>query len=667
MWQKRAFQILLFLCGASFLLVLFLLYDDHSEKNQVEQNARNQTKRETLVVVQQIDEVLEQLLSIANILANDLSAGKLPRSQIKNRLEQIMANTPYLFGIGVAYIPYVNEPQTRRQSPYYMNRTGTLEIEEHDILQLFVVPCSYRDPKTQYQIPKCVVFIEYSLKDIKTLMTTLELGKTGYGFILSKQGTFITHPIPEYVKERKSIFNIAIFKNDKTFEKLGERVLNGESGIIEYIDEITGQSTWIFHQPIVATGWVMCTLIRTDEFFNKTLFWQKQAEITLWVFVFLLFLSALLSRVYQGNIHQLWLLIFSISMLSLLGLGWIWYIEQTAPYREDANSTIIVDKPGLYQFLSANIKPKFLSKQTPIYVPTSIFIESVEFSDNNNTILTGSIWQTYDNNIHKNISRGFTLANAESIKIIGAEHHNKNQKEVIKWYFESIIAQQFDYSKYPLDKRKINLLIHHKDINQNVILIPDLDAYPKVNLRSIHPNIKPDLVLPGWHIKKSFFHYKIYGYDSYLEMDNQIEKRNFPNLYFTIVTQRDFLNPFIGKILPFIVVGVVGGMLFAVLLLLGKVKTFANVVTPLGALFLSILFAHLGLRQEISISGLFYIEYYYLVMYIATIVVISSYFLFHTKSNLFFIQYRNGLVQKLLFWPFILGSLLAMTIWTFYD
>ncbi|MDM8560379.1 hypothetical protein [Candidatus Parabeggiatoa sp. HSG14] len=94
--------------------------------------------------------------------------------------------------------------------------------------------------------------------------------------------------------------------------------------------------------------------------------------------------------------------------------------------------------------------------------------------------------------------------------------------------------------------------------------------------------------------------------------------------------------------------------------------TFANMAAPLIALFLGVILAHIGLRKSLLASGVTYIEYYYFVIYIITMVVIASYFLFHNKKNLSLIQYRNGLVMKLLFWPFILTSILGITWWKFY-
>jgi hypothetical protein len=637
-------------------MVSSLVYDYEHQKSQIELTQMNQAQQNLQSAVEQIDEVLGKLLSIANAIADDISAGKLQRSQIMWKLKQTIKRTPYQFGIGVAYVPYINDPQQRRQSRYYINKQGSQLTEEQDQLQLFTVPCFYHDPKTQTQIPKCLVFVDYSLNDIKVLMANLELGQTGYGFILSKQGVFMTHPIEEYVKERKTIFKIAAVNNDKTLKRLGEQAIKSESGVIEYVSEETGQSAWIFYQPIEATGWMMCAVFIKDDIFNQTTFRQKQIEISLWFIVFLVLLSALLFRVYKGDTYRFWMLVFSASVLLLIELGFVVYLMQTTPsFSAGSKRLLIVDRAGLHKFLSVNAKQRLFSEKTPLYLPTGIVIESAEFSDENEVILSGYLWQKYDDDVHQKIARDFILHEVESIKITGVERHKENQTEMIRWYFDSTVHLQFYYSKYPFDRTEINILIHHKDIDRNIILIPDLEVYQEVNPNT-RPGIKHDVVLPGWQIKRSFFNY-------HFQSDNNVGERNFPNLYFTVFLQRDFLNPFIISVLPIIVVGI---MLFALLLLLGRVGTFANVVAPLTALFFGIIFAHIGLKRGVPSLAHLYVEYYYWVMYIALFGVVTSYFFFHTKKNLRFVQYRNGLVLKLLFWPFILVSILGITVLTFW-
>jgi hypothetical protein len=655
MWHKPAFKTLSLLYSAILLLVLFILVYNYVQDNQV-QATQDEMMQKTRVAVQQIDEVLNQLSSTAHALADEIGSGQLQRSQIMERLKKTMDKTPQMFGIGVAYIPYQNDPQTRRHSPYYINRQDTHQIEEQDLLQIFTVPCFYNDPTFSHKMSKCVVFIDYSLQDIKALMNTLDFGKTGYGFILSKQGDFIAHPIEEYVKNRKTIFNLAEMRNDNALKRLGERATDNKSGIMEYREPMTGQTSWIFYQPIPTTGWVIATVMIKNEFLAQTIEESRHQQIWLciWIIICLISFPTLLVRTEFG----LWLVVFLSAILLVIGIGFILYLAQTAPFKTEAESALIVDKARLNQFLSSNTKPTH-RENPPLFVPTGVSIETVAFSTEgeNNVILTGHIWQKYDDDVSLSISRGFVLPEAKSIKITEAYHRQQDQKEVIGWHFESTVPLQFDYSKYPLDRREIQLLIRHKDVDKNVILTPDLEGYQWLNPDSC-PGIKHDLALPNWHLKSSFFNYRHHEHDT--------EKKHFPELYFTVFIQRELLNPFIRSMLPPIVVG---GMLFAILLILGKVKTVANVIAPLAALFLGTLLAHIDLRRGIdfTVLDIFYIEYFYIVMYIAILAVLITYFLFHTKSRLFFFQYRDGLVAKLLFWPLILEILLVVTVWMFYD
>ncbi len=651
MWQERAFKILLLFFCVSLLLVSILVYNYVHEKNQIEQTAQNRVKQITLDTMAQIDKRLDQLSSIANALANDLRTGKLLQSQIINKLEKTMEVTPHLFGIGVAYIPYINNPQERRQSHYYINKKGSLQIEEENPIQLFLTPCSYNDLTKYGRMPTCVVFIEYSLNDIKSLMKNIDVGKTGYGFILSKEGVFLNHPLEKYVKDRETIFEQAELRNG-ALKRLGEH-----SGVIDYVDERTGQSAWIFYQPIPTTGWIMGTLVVKNEILPKTTELEhKLIKIGLWFLAALIvFFLALLFRAYEGERFRLWIVVLSASALLLVSLEFVWSLVQTSPKGNEGRiveGTIIVDKAGLHQLISSNSP----SKASPNYVPTRVSIESIKFAEQK-AIIKGHIWQKYPDDIHKEITRGFILPDVLSPTITEESRHKENKTEEIKWFFEGPLRQQFDNSKYPLDKREISLLIRHVD--KNVYLIPDLEAYNSLKPSTL-PGIKRDLIIPNWLMKSSFFNYRVHQSGIYVEMDNEVE--NFSNLYFTVFAQRDFLKPFIYSVLPLIVVGV---MLFAILLLLGRVGSFANIIAPLLALFIGVILAHIGLRKEIAAPDILFIEYYYLVTYVAILAVIASYFLFH-KNKLLFIQYRNGLVVKLLFLPLILISILGITIWVFY-
>ncbi|EDN70276.1 conserved hypothetical protein [Beggiatoa sp. PS] len=199
MWIQHVLKILFFFCGLSFLIVMFLVFNYIHEKNQKVQVAKNHAQQETLKATRKFNTILNELSSIAHTIADDISTGQLQRKDILKRLNNTLKATPNLFGIGVAFIPYVNHPQKRQLSPYYVNREGKWRSKQ-DILQVFTVPITYFDNVKQSEITTGMVFVDYLSNDIKALMTSLDLGRTGYGFILSEEGVFIAHPISDYVK-----------------------------------------------------------------------------------------------------------------------------------------------------------------------------------------------------------------------------------------------------------------------------------------------------------------------------------------------------------------------------------------------------------------------------------------------------------------------------------
>jgi hypothetical protein len=651
LWQKRAFQILLLLCTTSLLLVLFLLYDYQQQKKHQIETAKNRIQQETLMAVQHIDKTLNSFLSIASDIATEISTGQLARSQIKARLKKTMETTPELFGIGVAYIPYMNDPKSRRQSSDYITRPNSFDkVEDFDTLS---VPCFYRFANPQHHMPKCVVFVEYILKDIMAGISTLDLGQTGYQFILSKEGVFINHPIEKYVKNRQAIFEVAENQKEQVFKQLGQHAINSDSGMIDYIDSLTKQPTWLLYEPIPATGWLMSTLVYQNELFNKSALTPKLLRISLWFMIFLAFFFAILFRAYKGETDNLWMLSIIISLLLIIEIVFVYKIS-LPPLLNQAERVITIEKANLHQFLTSQSKKTALPQTETHYIPTKVTIESIAFSGNKQVSISGEISQKYDQNSDHSLTYGFIFPEATSFKINSSSYDKETQR--YHWDFQAALPQNIDDSNYPLDNRELNIHIQPHQANKpNVQLLPDLEAYKAINPHLL-PGIQPKVLLSDWHLMSSFFNYRI------ADQDKAEKAQPISKLYFTILMQREFIKPFLTSILPILVVV---GLLFALQLLLGQVNSFANVIAPLVALLFGNLFAQMAVRKSLNVIGLSYIDYYYIVMYLAIFGVAITYYLYHSHKEMILITHRQGLIAKLLFWPLILASLLSLTIWTF--
>jgi len=72
---------------------------------------------------------------------------------------------------------------------------------------------------------------------------------------------------------------------------------------------------------------------------------------------------------------------------------------------------------------------------------------------------------------------------------------------------------------------------------------------------------------------------------------------------------------------------------------------------------------HVRIRNQFADSGLTYIEYSYLIMYLIILLCTANsfFFAFGKFHYLKIIHYRNNLIPKLAYWPLIMGIMTIVT------
>ncbi len=704
-WQKRIFRISLTLCVTSFLLATFTIYSYWREKNQTIEKAKNQARQEAIRAAKEIDTQLRKLQGSVNSIAQDITTGELKDRQLLDRLKSTIEENPSWFGVGTAYTPYAYKPQIRLYAPYYVRKQGKLEllqvesfydytqpgkgdwyirtltsgpvwlepyfgVASNTLLAEFGAPFYITDPKTQKETPSGIVYANYSLDGLKDLINSLDLGKTGYGFLLSKKGTFLYNPKKDLVKEKKTIFQIANEYKSEKMRVAAEKALKGSETEINFYNPVTGQDSWIFFEPIPSAGWTLAAVFIEDEILvNTKSLYNKLILIDLELIAFLFFLFILLFRAYQGSIRSLWAVSSSTSIVLLTGIGFIWYLELNQYQIQQSKNVVLLGETGLNDFLESRQSPN--TQESPLYIPTGVFVQSLEFEDANDVFVTGYIWQKYDNKISQNINRGFILPEAVDPKVTEIYRHQDQNFEVIGWYFEAKLRQNFDYLKYPFDVKDVWIRLWHKDFSQNTILVPDFDAYNFI-LPTFLPGLEKDFVLPGWNLQSSFFQYRLNNYNTNFGIDNYIGQNDFPELYFTVILQRDFISIFISNMMIIIVVLL---LLFFVQILIMKHKknsdnldfTALEIVSACGAFLFIIIIDQINLRQKIITAGIIYFDYFYFVLYITLLLVAINAILFASNIKLNWIHYKNNLIPKLLYWPTNLTLILLVTLLVFWN
>jgi class 3 adenylate cyclase/HAMP domain-containing protein len=225
----------------------------------------------------------------------------LHRPGLLKLIQQSVETNPEIYGVAVAYEKYAFDPKKAQFCPYYFRKDGHITYD----------PTSERDDKYQYwfwdwyQIPKeldrpiwsepyfdegsgdiimCsfavpfyrnvdgkreflgVVDADISLMWLKEVVAAAKISKSGYAFLISPNGVFVTHPDPSLIM-RQSIFGIAEAKHDSHLRQIGRDMIRGGEALVPIADFMNGKKSWMYYAPLTSTGWSLGVVFPEDELF----------------------------------------------------------------------------------------------------------------------------------------------------------------------------------------------------------------------------------------------------------------------------------------------------------------------------------------------------------------------------------------------------------------
>ena len=642
--------------------------------------ARDHARAEADRAAGVIDSELRRFEVAVTGVATAINSGGQDTETLMANLRQCVDRTPQMAGVGVAFRPLAHDPNLRLFAPYLRRRGDAVEQLQLDTLfdytqgnrdwfegplksgramwsepavaeTLGATAVEYSALLTRGGTDVGVVHGTMSLTEVNDIVSAVDVGEFGYSFLVSQGGFVISHPFAdEYA--------------------LGMRVFTGMSlqdrGSVEDVtDPVTGEPSWMFTELVPATGWRLGVVFFKDQAERTEALRRQRIHVAIALIATLCLVIALVLEPYRYTYapFPLWLGVGAGSLVLLLGIAFIWAVPHgnNPPTRE--TETTFVDTGSVRRFSLDTMRGSLASKVTlPSFVPTGVFIQTMEILSPNNVAVTGYVWQRYARSIPKEVARGFVLPDASDREITEAYRSSTADAETIGWYVKATVRQKFDYANYPLDQQAFRLRIWHSDLNRSIVLVPDLEAY-----KIIHPLARAGLdgnfVLPGWAVSRTQFgstpriRTTTYGLTS--EGDAGAE------LAFDVVINRRIVEPMLSDLLPLTVSGF---MVFALLLILRE-STRGVVVQTLSAfsgLFFVVILSQLDLRRRVSGASILFIEYYYFVIYFI-IVVAALTTLTNGYPGLFpWIERREHFLPKLLYWPVTLAAIAVITLVTFY-
>ncbi|MGB8874609.1 MAG: adenylate/guanylate cyclase domain-containing protein, partial [Desulfobaccales bacterium] len=202
-----------------------------------------------------------------------------------------------LFGLGIGFEPYGHNPKSLYFCPYVFRSDDQLQVKmlggesyRYFYLDWYQIPRELGRPlwiepyfgagntiESTYSVPfyreregrrrlAGVVSADISLMWLKDIVSAVKIYKTGYAFLISQNGMFVTYPEHRLIM-RESIFGLAEAKKDPRIREVGREMIRGGEGFVPIPASLTGKRSWLYYAPVPGTGWSLGVVFPEAELF----------------------------------------------------------------------------------------------------------------------------------------------------------------------------------------------------------------------------------------------------------------------------------------------------------------------------------------------------------------------------------------------------------------
>ncbi|TMN87796.1 hypothetical protein CWB72_14245 [Pseudoalteromonas phenolica] len=694
-WSHRATTpILLFFLAVSVIGFLVNGIYQLQQAHSFGQEVRAQVKSQTLVAAEEVDKALTKIMDSVDRFATEVTATPDKTFVIK-LLEDEFAVNEDIYSLNVTFHPYKYQSDVRYFSPYYERLTGverTYNLVDYDkpfrefswyhrplkegpiwtepyyepqnnvLMTTYSVPFyQSKEDKRAGKAPLGVVPSDVSLDQLTASLKELDLGLGGYGIIFSENQSLISHPVFSHVRGMEHLDDLVkesefkyLAKISGCFDKnLDYLFFNGET--LDN-DEHYAACTKVPH-----TNWTLITRMSSDMFaMDRDERRQSNIQIIAWGSSSIIFLILLLTKLRRLTWTQNNVLLSVTLMMSTMLV-----LEFARSFKTlEQNDNVIITTQAQREAFSSSYQDRLekMHVETPEFVATGLYVESLEFVNANNVHLTGHAWQKLTAEQRKIIKPKLSFNHTVNNKI--EEAYRQEQQDgglLVGWRFSTETRQQFDYSKYPFDHKSIELSFNEADMGGNVILVPDLESYEKLS-KMDNPAVAPAIVLDEWQLKSSYFKYRFESYNTNFGLDTFFNQNVAPELNYNINIEREFIGPFVTTLLP---VMVMVCLLYACVVSM-KYTPYGDLRNNITAVVFTILLAHYSIREHLQIDEVVYFEIFYFLLYlVSSIFMLIAHQYYKAKE-----ETGDGRIYKQLaniwFWPVMTISIFIITVLTYY-
>ncbi|WP_028324493.1 SpoIIE family protein phosphatase [Desulfatirhabdium butyrativorans] len=259
-------------------------------------NLEHSAENLTLNIVNHIDTVLAPIQRMTETASVWIEHGQMSETSLDAVLEDSVSRNGEVYGCAIAFEPYAFDPERLYFSPYLFRDKGQLKrIDIGSGEYRYLYADWYAIPrvleKTVWTEPyfdegagnilmttcatpfygmdggkrvfKGVLTADISLEWLYGIVDAIYVLQTGYGFLISQNGTFLTHPHKDWVMN-ETIFSIES-PSTQDMKTVGKRMIAGETGWAPFRDPVDGVDGFLYYAPVHTTGWALGVFFPRQE------------------------------------------------------------------------------------------------------------------------------------------------------------------------------------------------------------------------------------------------------------------------------------------------------------------------------------------------------------------------------------------------------------------
>jgi len=298
------FKLILFtLSGTTAVFLSAFLYFYMSAKDVVKRYVVRAAQHLTHATAYQIESMLRGVEKVPTNYAALLSAGNYEAEDIATLPERMVSANPEIYGAAVAFEPGAMTAGNHYFAPYcYRKADGCLAnvMLGHESYHYFTMDW-YQIPKelnraawtepyydegggnmimASYSVPfykerqgekrfQGVVGTDIALFGLQEIVSSIRLYKSGYAFLISRNGVFITHPDSSLIMTN-SIFSIADEENSSLLRSIGKDMIRGGEQMVALQSGLLLTSKCLlYYAPLSSIGWSLGIVVSEDELYES--------------------------------------------------------------------------------------------------------------------------------------------------------------------------------------------------------------------------------------------------------------------------------------------------------------------------------------------------------------------------------------------------------------